>query len=193
MEENELNGQDKPQASGDVSENKTPPAPRRAPSWVIPPASQRPLITVNGIYTVAAVFSNKVFTNPEIAQSFIKSGMSLRMEYYDPENWGDVTPTITIDLSRGRMDLFFGECNVKPKVTLIMHGDTAHKFWMQKINIMAAIISGQIRPRGPLPQLLRLLPIIKKSYIYYRETLLDLGLIDLLNYPEPYDFSKHGE
>ena len=185
MAEDQSNTQEEPAADG--AENGG--APRKMSTWGIPPASERPVITVNGIYTVAWVFTDKVFKDPNIARGFYKSKMILRMEYFDPENWGDETPTVTIDLSLGKLRQFFGECGIKPIVTLTMHGDTAHKFWMQKINIMTAVLRRQIIPKGPLPQLMRLLPLLKKSYPLYKETLLDLGLIDLLNYPEPCDMS----
>jgi 2-oxoisovalerate dehydrogenase E1 component len=64
-----------------------------------------------------------------------------------------------------------------------MHADTAHKFWMQKINLMIAITKGEIKVKGPIPAVMRLLPVIKPSFQIYRELLKDLGYYELLAYP----------
>ncbi|MFH1539708.1 MAG: hypothetical protein ABIH66_12195, partial [bacterium] len=37
--------------------------------------------------------------------------------------------------------------------------------------------------KGPVPKVMKLLPIIKPSYGYYKETLEEFGLTELLNYP----------
>jgi hypothetical protein len=64
-----------------------------------------------------------------------------------------------------------------------MHADTAHRFWMQKLNLMVAITKGDITVKGPIPKVMKLLPLIKPSYPLYRETLKELGFTELLNYP----------
>jgi len=147
------------------------------------PAELRPKVTVDEMYEVARTFAEKVFTNEAIISRIKTTGMILRMEYFDPENWGDVEPQVTIDVSKDPVELHTGPCEVAPIVTLRMHADIAHHFWMQKLNMIKAITRRQIIAKGPIPQLMRLLVMLKPCFPIYKETLRELNRIDLLNFP----------
>ncbi len=151
----------------------------------VPPAVERPSITTEEMYGIARVFGHKAFTSDEIAPKLKGAGMVLKMEYFDPENWGDVEPQVTVDTTKYPAQVHLGPCEIAPVVTLRMHAHIAHLFWMQKLNLVSAFVRGLMRARGPIPQILRLLPIIKPSYPYYREALRELGLFKLINYPDP--------
>ncbi|MEW5946138.1 MAG: SCP2 sterol-binding domain-containing protein [bacterium] len=145
-------------------------------------SAERPTITPDEMYKIARVFAEKIFGLEEVVPKLLESKVIVRFKYYD-ENWGDVEPEITIDCTGDRIVLHTGPCELEPVVTMRMHGDTAHKFWKQKVNLMAAITKGEISAKGPIPKVMKLLPIIKPSYPLYLETLKDLGFSELLNYP----------
>ncbi len=149
----------------------------------VPPASERPSITIEKMYEIGNRFAEKLFSIPEIAEKLKASKMILKMEYYDPENWEDNEPQITIDCTQDVIKVHTGPCDVKPIVTMRMHADTAHKFWMQKVNLMVAITKKEIQAIGPIPQVMKLLPIIKPGFELYKETLSELKLFELLAYP----------
>jgi hypothetical protein len=151
------------------------------------PASERPSITVEGMYDIARLFGHKVFTDEQIAGRLRGSQMILRMEYFDPENWGDVEPVVTIDVTKTPIEVIIGECDLTPVIVLRMHAHVAHMFWMRKLNMVTALVRRQIVARGPIPQLLRFLPTIKPSFPIYRETLAELGLVELLKFPPDAD------
>lgn len=185
-------------------QNSTVPQPEKEPGFIkkittagksvvkrffpgIPPASERPSITIEKMYEIGNKFAEKVFSIPEIAEKLKASKMILKMEYYDPENWGDDEPQITIDFTQDTIKIYTGLCDINPIVTLRMHADTAHRFWMQKVNLMAAITKKEIQAIGPIPQVMKLLPIIKPAFELYKQTLRELELSELLSYPPEKD------
>jgi hypothetical protein len=129
------------------------------------------------------MFSDRIFHNPAIAAKLKTAGLILRMEYYDPENWGETEPEVTILFDKDPIELYAGPCDIQPTVVLRMHSDIAHRFWTQKINMMVALVRRQMIARGPISQVTRLLPILKPSYPIYKEVLRDLGMNELLAYP----------
>jgi hypothetical protein len=149
----------------------------------VPPAAERPKITIDQMNDIIGTFSERIFKNPTVAPKLQASGLVLRMEYYDPENWGDVEPEVTIDCTQTPIKCQIGSCNIVTKVTLRMHSHIAHMFWMQKISMMVAVARRQMVAKGPIAQVMRVLPIIKPSYPIYKEVLRDLGLFELLAFP----------
>ena len=81
------------------------------------------------------------------------------------------------------MEIITGSCDKKPNVEMSMEAYIAHLFWMQKLQLMSAITRGQMKVKGPIPKLMRLLPLMKPFYANYRLTLEDLGRDDLLAWP----------
>lgn len=57
--------------------------------------------------------------------------------------------------------------NRKAIVNMKMSGDTVHKFWLKKVNIPKAIALRQIRTRGPITKVLKLLPLLKPGQEIY--------------------------
>jgi hypothetical protein len=155
----------------------------------VPPAAERPGISIEQMYKVAGVFAEKIFNLQSVGPKLKASGMILRMEYYDPENWGDNEPEVTIDCTKDPIEITLGSCDIEPKAVLRMHADIAHRFWMQRISMMVAIARRQIVAKGPIAQVMRLLPIIKPSYPVYKEVLKELEMFELLAYPA----GKEGE
>jgi len=149
----------------------------------VPPAAQRPKITPEEMYDFGRAFAEKIFTAEGVAEKLLSTNMVLRLEYYDPENWGEEEPRITVDLSGDSLELHTGACEIEPIVIMRMHADVAHRFWMKKLNMMAAITRGQITAKGPIHRIMKLLPLIFHSFDLYKQTLSEKGYSELLGYP----------
>jgi hypothetical protein len=52
---------------------------------------------------------------------------------------------------------------------MFMKSDVAHEFWLGKINVPVAILSGKIVSKGPVQRALSLLPVVKPAYSMYPE------------------------
>ena len=64
--------------------------------------------------------------------------------------------------------LFGEEATAKtPVVTMKMSLDTAHWFWLKKVNIPKALALRQIKAKGPVQKVLKLLPMLKPGQELY--------------------------
>jgi hypothetical protein len=81
--------------------------------------------------------------------------------------------------SEPRVD--FGVTELQPEVILAMDADTAHRFWLGKVNVTVALARGQMKAKGPVAKILKLVPLTKPIYPRYRKMLEDAGREDLLD------------
>jgi hypothetical protein len=73
----------------------------------------------------------------------------------------------------------FGITELRPEVVLAMDADTAHRFWLGKVNITVALARGQISARGPVAKILKLVPLVKPVQARYESQLEAAGRSDL--------------
>ena len=64
---------------------------------------------------------------------------------------------------------------------MTMDADTAHRFWLGKVNVTIAIARGQIRTKGPVAKILKLVPLVKPVFPRYRAQLEAAGRADLVD------------
>ncbi len=79
--------------------------------------------------------------------------------------------------SEPRVD--FGVTELQPEVILAMDADTAHRFWLGKVNVTVALARGQISARGPVAKILKLVPLVKPVQAKYASQLEAAGRSDL--------------
>ncbi len=65
---------------------------------------------------------------------------------------------------------------VKEDISMTLSGDTAHKFWLKQITMPVALAKGLIKAKGPLPKVLKLLPLLNPAYEAYPEIARKHGL-----------------
>jgi hypothetical protein len=63
---------------------------------------------------------------------------------------------------------------------MFMKADMAHKFWLGKVNISMALAKGDMRAKGNIAKILKLVPMAKKLFPKYRELLTNAGRTDLI-------------
>jgi len=98
----------------------------------------------------------------QMAPQLLQSRISISFYYRQPES------RLTIDCSSGeQMIVIVGDTNFKPTVEMYMKSDLAHDFWLGKVNIPLALISGKIVAKGPVNKALALLPVIKPAFNIY--------------------------
>src|SRR6266480_229619 len=92
----------------------------------------------------------------------------LQYDYSEPES------KITLRLQEGEPgDVDFGETDMEPDVVMSMEADTAHRFWLGKVNVTVALARGQIKAKGPVAKILKLVPLVKPVFPRYRQMLTD--------------------
>lgn len=119
---------------------------------------------------VMDVLWHRIKAHPEMNKKLVDTKLIVQFKYRDPEG------LLTIDCSDGQdMKIVLGPTNIKPVIEMSMKADVAHQFWLGKINVPLAIMSGQIVSKGPTPKALALLPAIKPAYNIYPEVLQEVG------------------
>ena len=117
-----------------------------------------------------------IASDEELAPKFRKANTIVQYVYSEPES------QITVRLQEGEAgDVDFGETEMEPEVTMRMKADTAHRFWLGKVNVTVAIARGEIKPQGPVAKILRLVPLTKPVFPRYKALLESQGRQDLID------------
>lgn len=122
---------------------------------------------------VGGVFEHGV-ADPVTGPKFVESGVVLRVHYTDPES------TVTVDMPNSKV--YNGkDVGPDPNVELFMTADYGNKFWLGQANLTIGLAKGDVRAKGPVPKILKLIPAAKSLFGPYREMLQKDGRDDLLN------------
>jgi 2-oxoisovalerate dehydrogenase E1 component len=121
------------------------------------------------LYQVLGALFQRVETEQVIVSRLLEGNLVVRFRFTDPEG------TATIDLRRAPIRYTFGPSDLEPDVEMIQSGDTAHQFWLGRLNVARAIATRKVISRGSASKALALLPAIKPVYDLYPEVLRNLG------------------
>ena len=100
----------------------------------------------------------------------------MRYEFHDPDS------QVTVRLQPDQPgDVDFGDSDMEPDVVMSMAADTAHKFWLGQVNVTVAMARGQIKAKGPVAKILKLVPLTKPVFPRYKAQLEEQGRTDLVN------------
>jgi putative sterol carrier protein len=111
----------------------------------------------------------------ELAPKFRKANTIVQYHYRQPES------QITVNLIEGgdgQVDC--GPTSMEPEVVMSMDADTAHRFWLGQVNPTVALARGQMKAKGPVAKILKLVPLVKPVFPRYRRLLEEAGREDLL-------------
>lgn len=127
------------------------------------------------VYAAIGGLFEKGAVHPEMGPKVAAGKVIIRFEYSDPDS------ALTIDARNepapgASFRVLHEETDVKPDVTMQMKADIAHQFWLGQVNITTALARGQMRVKGPLQQIMKLIPVIKPAFDIYKEHLDTLGL-----------------
>jgi hypothetical protein len=125
--------------------------------------------------TIGKLFVD-IAADEELAPQFRKANTIVRYEYSDPDS------VITVRLQEGQPgDVDFGESEMEAEVTMTMEADTAHRFWLGNVNVTVALARGQIKAKGPVATILKLVPLTKPIFPRYKAQLEAQGRQDLID------------
>jgi hypothetical protein len=127
------------------------------------------------VYETIGKLFVEIANDEELAPKFRKANTIVRYEYANPDS------VITVRLQEGQPgDVDFGESEMEPEVTMSMDADTAHKFWLGEVNVTVALARGQIKAKGPVAKILKLVPLTKPIFPRYKAQLAEQGRTDLV-------------
>jgi putative sterol carrier protein len=127
------------------------------------------------VYATIGRLFESLAEDDELAPRFRNANTIVQYQYRQPES------RITVKLiegEEGQVDC--GETAMEPEVVMTMDADTAHRFWLGQVNVTVALARGQMKAKGPVAKILKLVPLVKPVFPRYRQQLEDSGRQDLL-------------
>ncbi len=127
------------------------------------------------VYQYIGKLFEDLAVDPDLSPKFRKADTIVQYQYRNPES------QITVKMKEGeesKVDL--GPTDMDPEVIMTMEADTAHKFWLGKVNVTVALARGQMKAKGPVAKILKLVPLVKPVFPKYRQQLEDAGREDLV-------------
>jgi putative sterol carrier protein len=127
------------------------------------------------VYSFLGKLFQDLAEDDELGPKFRKANTIVQYRYRNPDS------QITVKLMEGedgRVDV--GDTEMEPEVVMSMEADTAHKFWLGKVNVTVALARGQIKAKGPVAKILKLVPLVKPVFPRYRAMLEQADRQDLL-------------
>ena len=121
------------------------------------------------LYQVLGTLFERVSTEPAIVERLVEGNLVVRFRFSDPEG------AVTVDLRRAPIRYTLGESDLVADVEMIQSGDTAHQFWLGRLNVARAIATRKVISRGSVPKALALLPAVKPVFEIYPQVLRELG------------------
>ena len=112
---------------------------------------------IGGIFT-------EVLADPELGQEFADTEVVMGLHFTGPDSH------LVID-SPGRKVYTGTECDAAPtpNIEMFMTSDISHQFWLGNVNVSQALAKGQMRAKGPVPTILKLVPIASKVFPRYQK------------------------
>jgi putative sterol carrier protein len=128
------------------------------------------------VYDTVGKLFQQIANDDELAPKFRQADTIVQYDYREPES------TITVRLQEGQPgDVDFGETEMEPEVVMSMEADTAHRFWLGEVNVTVALARGQIKAKGPVAKILKLVPLAKPVFPRYKAMLEADGRQDLID------------
>ena len=127
------------------------------------------------VYDTIGKLFTELAEDPELAPKFRQANTIVQYQHRDPDS------TITVRLRPDEpTDVDFGETELEPEVVMSMEADTAHRFWLGRVNVTTALARGQIKASGPVAKILKLVPLTKPAFPRYKALLEAQGRDDLV-------------
>jgi hypothetical protein len=112
--------------------------------------------------------------DPELSPQFRRADTIVQHRYRNPDS------QITVKMKEGEDgQVDFGETDMQPEIVMTMQADTAHRFWLGKVNVTMAMAKGQIKAKGPVAKILKIVPLVKPVFPRYQKMVEDSGRPEL--------------
>jgi putative sterol carrier protein len=91
------------------------------------------------------------------------AGIVLKVYYTDP------ACEMTIAMREPTIEVSIGPTDEKADITLMMSADTGDKFWRGEYNLAVGLAKGEVKAKGPVNKILKLVPLTKPLFPIYRD------------------------
>lgn len=126
------------------------------------------------LYEIIGGLFREVGEDSELGPKFRRANTIVQYQYRNPD------AQITVRMREDEPPVVdCGPTALDPEVVMSMDADIAHRFWLGEVNVTVALARGQIRARGPVAKILKLLPLTKPIFPLYRAKLGGAGRPDI--------------
>ncbi|MBN9792216.1 hypothetical protein DMP17_26995 [Pseudonocardia sp. TMWB2A] len=101
--------------------------------------------------------------HPESGPKMRAADINLRVLYTDPDT------EMWVKMHEPALDVHTGADEDKADITLMMRADTGDKFWRGEYNLAVGLAKGEVKAKGPVNKILKLVPLTKPLFPMYRE------------------------
>lgn len=130
--------------------------------------------TAEDLYKYMGQIFSLAFETEELAEKLKATGVAIRLNYTDPDS------VMAIDFGRGVVECG-DDVAMDVDVDLVMSADSAHQFWLGKLNVPLAFAKGTIKAKGSISKVLKLAPLMSPMHEKYKAILCDAGLEELID------------
>jgi hypothetical protein len=131
-------------------------------------------------YACVGELMDRAKTNPQVGPKIAKSGLIIQFRYKNPEAITTINAKDEPTQPGAYLDVFHGQCDLKPDVVMTMNADISHAFWHGKVNLLNALAKKDIVAEGPITKILKLLPAVQPLYRVYPQLLREKGYESLI-------------
>ena len=127
------------------------------------------------VYAYIGKLFQDLAKDDELWPRFRRANTIVQYQFRNPES------QITVKMRQdedSQVDL--GPSELDAEVLMTMEADTAHRFWLGKVNVTVALARGQMKAKGPVAKILKLVPLVKPVFPRYRQMITDAGREDLM-------------
>jgi hypothetical protein len=110
------------------------------------------------MYEVLGSLFETLLKDPDAGPKYVNSGIIIKFAINNPDGAIWLTDEGTV---------VCGDCDKKATIEMTLSGDTCHRFWLQDVSLPIALSKGLIKAKGPMPKVLKLLPLLKPAYAAY--------------------------
>jgi hypothetical protein len=116
---------------------------------------------IGGVFRIAA-------DHPEIGPRMRAANITMQVNYSDP------AASLTVRF-QDPMEVIDGGQDDDADVRLSMPADIAHKYWRGEYNLAVGLAKGQVKAKGPVNKILKLVPITKPLFPIYRKLTAEMA------------------
>ena len=110
---------------------------------------------LGGVFRVAA--------DTEVGPKLASADIDLQVYYSDPD------AKVMIRMHGDNIEVEDGADNEDADVKLFMPADIGDRYWRGEYNLAVGLAKGQVRAKGPVNKILRLVPLTRPIFPMYRE------------------------
>ena len=122
------------------------------------------------VYAILGRLFQELLADPALAPQVQRLNGVVQFQHRHPN------ATITIKAVKGEQPVVdLGATELRADLVVVMDADTAHAFWLGRVNAMLALSKGQIKAKGPVDKVLRLIALVKPVHKRYAQLLVELG------------------